>query len=908
MLSLHYPKYILKLDSKFFSLYIPGRKIIFSFFSMIFFLIFSGCTDGKINSSSMGLTNDGFSISQPLNGIKKVRFIQQSFTLSGQCSSDVSGFEISFDNTHFLDLVSVGENPQLDCIQNGVFTISFTHFKDLVKKGYPTIDLDASLNSEISFSLRAFNESSISKVQKVRLVPFSSQLTSLTLINPTAHISDDTTPTFRTSEDLDLNDSVTIYKDNQCSNPISSTQTLYLGTYLDIELFPLVTQTTYSLFTRINDGPCSESALENYTLNLDSLNPILGHLINAPNSIIFNWSEGTDVDYFSLMKKIGDNWQSIPECSTLPSSTLSCTLTGISANNSVDYKLIAHLKSGPDLSSNIISAKTMDPITNYQAKINGEKISFSWNSVAGANSYQIIKGINDGVVLASIDATPGGALSYDRNLNDFESRKIYVFRVVAKNNSPGNIKSDLMSITTPAKGVLDTSFNHLGFNMLFYDIENKSSFSSMFNTIAINSNGKIFAGGTRFSYSDANQPNQLQDSAFISSFDKNGSLASSEYHEYSSNGQTDQFLSLDIDPFTPGVLAGGVINSLSSIALFDFSIEIVSNFWESSSNTLTFGLSSIYQSPSKIVRVLADANGILHSNLKYYSCETLIQGANEYSSSVSVHRYNYDGTKDTSYANSGRATISLPESNTVKLYDCNIDSQNRIYLLGKGYFASLYGSIYQMVVIRLNPDGTVDTNYSNSQGLSYVQWDDGRGNNDEWPNKLIFYKRSAEAEEQALIIGHISDASAAQTVPFLALLKGTGALDETFGNNISTEPGIWCPVPRGQTTLGTDYSQFSSAIVDSENPQDIYITGWLNDAETGRDLTIWKFNLASQGTLDTRFGSNGLIQLDFGDIEGLNDKGVDLAINPITKSIIVVGQTNQSSDGIHSIPIILSIK
>ncbi len=110
----------------------------------------------------------------------------------------------------------------------------------------------------------------------------------------------------------------------------------------------------------------------------------------------------------------------------------------------------------------------------------------------------------------------------------------------------------------------------------------------------------------------------------------------------------------------------------------------------------------------------------------------------------------------------------------------------------------------------------------------------------------------------------------------VARFTPAGGLDSTFGTN-----GVVF------TDLGSSEDQAEGVVIQPDGK--IVVAGFMLTANTGRDFAIVRYN--ANGTLDTTFGSGGIVTTDF---DGLDDQAGDVLLQPDGK-IIALGTATISS-------------
>ncbi len=193
-----------------------------------------------------------------------------------------------------------------------------------------------------------------------------------------------------------------------------------------------------------------------------------------------------------------------------------------------------------------------------------------------------------------------------------------------------------------------------------------------------------------------------------------------------------------------------------------------------------------------------------------------------------VVRYNTDGTLDRVFNNAGLADQTATS--------VAVDAQNRILVTG-------YGN-GDFTLVRYNPNGTVDTSFG-SGGVVSTQF--GPGGANAWSVAI-------DAQGRIVVAGDAIGTAAGDTDFVVARYNSDGTLDTSFGIG-------------GQVT--TDFPNINSTdsalnvVLDAEGRILLVGTSSAGD-DTGEAYTaLARYN--PNGTLDTSFGTGGLVTTNFAD-------------------------------------------
>lgn len=226
------------------------------------------------------------------------------------------------------------------------------------------------------------------------------------------------------------------------------------------------------------------------------------------------------------------------------------------------------------------------------------------------------------------------------------------------------------------------------------------------------------------------------------------------------------------------------------------------------------------------------------------------------------------GDLDASFGINGFARPTLP--GTTAIQDAALQRDGKIVIVGEVNPPAAGGTDRNAIVIRLNPNGSLDASFS-GDGIAIVDF----GGNDRANGVLI------TADDKILIAGDRFGGLPTGSVPTLARLNADGSLDATFG--------------QGGTAL---YSPFFDIAVGSlvELSDGRFVAGGFKYGAT-RDFAM--FAVGSNGAPDTTFGTNGRQVVDFA---GAEEGIVDMR-RLSGDRVIAVGETND--DGVQSIGLML---
>ena len=225
-----------------------------------------------------------------------------------------------------------------------------------------------------------------------------------------------------------------------------------------------------------------------------------------------------------------------------------------------------------------------------------------------------------------------------------------------------------------------------------------------------------------------------------------------------------------------------------------------------------------------------------------------------------VVRYNTDGSLDTSFGIGGIVTTDIDSNNDTSMAVA-IQPDGKLVVAG----SSSNGSNKNFAVVRYNTDGSLDTSFDDD-GIVTTDFGDTDGSG--WG--LLF-----QSDGKILVTGEFFNSL---DQDFAVVRYNTdGSLDTSFGSGgiVTTDFG------------NTDEGGWSSAIQDDGK---ILVAG-SSTANTDTDFAIARYN--TDGSLDTSFGSGGIVITDLGSDVDVCD---DVTIQDDGK-IVAAGVFDYNNDG-----------
>ena len=223
-------------------------------------------------------------------------------------------------------------------------------------------------------------------------------------------------------------------------------------------------------------------------------------------------------------------------------------------------------------------------------------------------------------------------------------------------------------------------------------------------------------------------------------------------------------------------------------------------------------------------------------------------------------RYNSDGTLDTSFGTNGIAIYNNSNRNDYGRAIA-IQADGKIVVTAR----STGDSTSMAMILRYKGDGTLDNTFGTNGVVTY---EGGHGNDG-------FRGVAIQADGKIVVSGYTKIATGFDVLT--ARYNSDGALDSTFGTN-------------GVATYDGGHGDDGARGVAIQSNGKIVVSG---GDYNGTDLDVLVLRYNSDGTPDNAFGTNGVVSYDSG--KG-NDNGRRLAIQGGNK-IVVTGNTPNGADG-----------
>ncbi|GIU00874.1 hypothetical protein TSL6_13800 [Sulfurovum sp. TSL6] len=223
-------------------------------------------------------------------------------------------------------------------------------------------------------------------------------------------------------------------------------------------------------------------------------------------------------------------------------------------------------------------------------------------------------------------------------------------------------------------------------------------------------------------------------------------------------------------------------------------------------------LGSVLQSDGKIVVVGRQYNGL--------------------NDDVLVQRYTTDGSLDTNFANNG--TLVYNSGDHEIAYDVALQNDGKIILVG--YIREFGAGEKNILIIRLNTDGTYDTTFGGDGIVTTNVSEYGE----------YGYAIAIQGDGKIIIAGEVS-IGGADVQALIARYNSDGTIDNTFGSaGITTYDGIGWDIAYG-VTVQPDGKIVTTGSTSEEAYPGVALT----------DLLLLRLN--TDGTPDDTFGTNGVV-------------------------------------------------
>jgi uncharacterized delta-60 repeat protein len=207
--------------------------------------------------------------------------------------------------------------------------------------------------------------------------------------------------------------------------------------------------------------------------------------------------------------------------------------------------------------------------------------------------------------------------------------------------------------------------------------------------------------------------------------------------------------------------------------------------------------------------------------------------SNNYTGVLKVVRLKTDGTPDSTFGTNGIFSFLI----TYETYGYESYIRNDGKIIVAGLASEIFG-YYDMLLLRLNPNGTLDSTFgvNGSKTVSFSPRDD------------FAHAVDVQSDGKIVVSGTTMDTVNYYNNPCMVRFNENGSLDSSFGTNgIFIYPGI------------AEDNELTSIAVQSDGK--IVAAGHFSNPLIGfNDFDVLLIRLDSTGALDSSFGNNGLVK------------------------------------------------
>jgi len=240
------------------------------------------------------------------------------------------------------------------------------------------------------------------------------------------------------------------------------------------------------------------------------------------------------------------------------------------------------------------------------------------------------------------------------------------------------------------------------------------------------------------------------------------------------------------------------------------------------------------------------------------------QGPTDYG--IALARYNTDGSLDNAFGTGGKVTTDVTVSSENYAHDVAMASQSNGKIVVAG---TIRGTVddADFALARYNADGSLDTAFGSN---GKVTTDFGSTSDHAWS--------VAVQTDGKIVVAGYSDQGDTDYDFALVRYHTDGSPDDTFGTG-----------GKVTTDFGFSYDRAVAVAVDPDGK--IVVAGYSDQEDTGHDFALARYN--GDGSLDTTFGTDGLVTTDFG---SATDDAWAVAVQADRK-IVAAGFSGQDGTG-----------
>ncbi len=236
-----------------------------------------------------------------------------------------------------------------------------------------------------------------------------------------------------------------------------------------------------------------------------------------------------------------------------------------------------------------------------------------------------------------------------------------------------------------------------------------------------------------------------------------------------------------------------------------------------------------------------------------------IQNITGIDNDFALARYNPDGSLDTTFGTGGKVTTPIGNGDD-QLKAILIQSDGKIVASGPTDSDPTTSVIFDAALVRYNTDGSLDTSFGTA-GIVTSRFGP--------PGYLFVVNAIGIQSDNKLVVAGIYNGGANGNEFFAIRYTSTGALDNSFGSG-----GVVF------TSFGTSSDTCYGMTIQPDGK--IVLCGTAIVPGLQPDFALARYN--TDGSLDTTFGTGGLVTTDFGN--GYSENGNKVTIQPDGKLIL----------------------
>lgn len=198
---------------------------------------------------------------------------------------------------------------------------------------------------------------------------------------------------------------------------------------------------------------------------------------------------------------------------------------------------------------------------------------------------------------------------------------------------------------------------------------------------------------------------------------------------------------------------------------------------------------------------------------------------------MAVVRYKPDGTLDSSFDHDGKLKFRTPYSGFSDGHAMILQPDGKMVVVGNAYASSGTG-IYDFMLVRLRPNGTVDKTFGSSGGYTVTDF------NEQFD---IGVSAGKQSDGKIVVAGYSTTLSDGSFTMDLARYSKDGILDSAFGIN-------------GKIIVPFSGEHEAGAGLAIQSDDKIIVTG------AGSGIAVTRFT--KDGLFDSSFGGNGTVNID----------------------------------------------